>query len=135
MSNARLTDGTQRPNILCNPSSGHSLHDIAFSPDPAASYYNAACVADPGDQVAGNAPRFSDNARGPGIHNIDLGTFKAFRIREGMKAEVRAEFLNFTNTTRFATPASFQGDTNGFGKVTGQANTPRRIQIGVRFEF
>jgi hypothetical protein len=134
MSSPRLTDGTQRPNIICNPRTGMSLHDVAMSTDPNASYFNETCVTDPGDQITGNAPRFSDNARGPGIHNIDLGIFKGFPIREGMKMEVRAEFLNFTNTVRFATPSSFQGD-SFFGKVTAQSNLPRRIQMGVRFEF
>jgi hypothetical protein len=134
MSSPRLTDGTQRPDIICNPMSGLSLHDVATSSDPAANYFNADCVQDPGDQIAGNAPRFSDNAHGPGIKNLDLGIFKDFPIREGMKAEVRAEFLNATNTVRFATPSSFQGDT-GFGLVTTQANIPRRIQLAVRFEF
>jgi len=134
MSSPRLTDGTQRPNIICNPRTGMSLHDVAMSTDPNASYFNASCLTDPGDQIAGNAPRFSDNARGPANHNLDLGIFKGFPIREGMKAEVRAEFLNFTNTPRFATPSSFQGD-SFFGKVTAQANLPRRIQMGVRFEF
>ncbi|MBZ5666365.1 MAG: TonB-dependent receptor [Acidobacteriia bacterium] len=134
MSTPRLADGNQRPDITCNPMSGLSLHDVATSTDPSANYFNANCIQDPGDQIAGNAPRFSDNARGPGIKNLDLGIFKDFPIREGMKAEVRAEFLNATNTVRFATPSSFQGDT-GFGLVTTQANTPRRIQLAVRFEF
>ena len=135
MASPQLTDGTQRPNILCSPATGLSLHELAFATDPNASYYKDACLSAPGDQVAGNAPRFSNDVRGPRIHNIDLGIFKSFRIREGMKAEVRGEFLNFTNTTRFATPASFFGDTNSFGKVQAQANLPRRIQMGVRFEF
>jgi hypothetical protein len=136
MSSPRLTDGNQRPNIVCNPSSGMSAHDVAMSTDPNASYFKATCLTDPGDQVAGNAPRFSDNVRGPGIRNIDLGIFKDFRFRETMKVEVRGEFLNFTNTPRFAIPSSFQGDSN-FGKVLATLpNTfPRRIQMGVRFEF
>jgi hypothetical protein len=134
LSSPRLTDGTQRPNITCNPVSGMSLHDVATSSDPNANFFNGSCFEDPGDQIAGNAPRFSDNARGPGIKNLDLGIFKDFPIREGMKAEVRAEFLNATNTVRFATPSSFVGD-GGFGLVTGQSNTPRRIQMAVRFEF
>ena len=134
-SSQRLADGFQRPNISCNPMSGKSLHDVATANDPNVRYFNESCFQDPGDQIAGNAPRFSDNARGPGIKNLDLGIFKDFPIREGMKAEVRAEFLNATNTVRFATPASFQGDSGSFGLVTGQANTPRRIQVAVRFEF
>ena len=134
MASPRLTDGYQRPNIVCSPRTGLSLHDVVMSADPNASYFNASCLTDPGDQIAGNAPRFSDNARGPGIRNIDLGIFKDFPIHEAVKAQVRAEFLNFTNTPRFATPSSFQGDSL-FGKVTGTANSPRRIQMGVRLEF
>ncbi len=134
-SGQRLADGFQRPDIICNPMSGMSLHDVATSTDPSANYFNPNCFADPGDQIAGNAPRFSTNARGPGIKNLDLGIFKDFPIREGMKAEVRAEFLNATNTVRFQTPASFFGASSSFGLVTTQANTPRRIQMAVRFEF
>jgi hypothetical protein len=134
MSNSRLADGLQRPNLLCNPVSGISLHDLAFSSDPNANFYNPACFADPGDQVPGNAPRFSANARGEGIKNLDLGFFKDFAIREGMKLELRAEFFNFTNSVRFATPFSSFGDSS-FGNVVSQANTPRRTQVAVRFEF
>src|SRR5450432_108580 len=135
LASPQLTDGLQRPNVLCSPASGISLHDIAFSTDPNASYYKDSCLSVPDDQVAGNAPRFSNDVRGPGVRNIDLGLFKDFHIRESMKAEVRAEFLNFTNTPRFATPPSFFGDPDNFGKVQTQANSPRRIQMGVRFEF
>jgi hypothetical protein len=134
MSNSRLWDGLQRPNISCNPMAGMSLHDLAFSSDPNASFYNLSCFSDPGDQIAGDAPRFSSNARTQGIKNLDLGFFKDFAIREGMKLQLRAEFFNFTNSVRFATPFSSWGDSS-FGAVTSQANTPRRTQIAVRFEF
>ncbi len=135
MAESRFTDGLQRPNITCdNPLSGMSLHDIAFSDDPSASYYNSDCFEDPGDEVAGNAPRFSSNARGEGIKNLDFGIFKDFPINERAKFQFRAEFFNFTNSVRFATPFSARGDDN-FGRVTTQANSPRRAQIAVRFEF
>jgi hypothetical protein len=89
--------------------------------------------------VPGNAPRFSANARGEGIKNIDMGIFKDFVVREGMKLELRAEFFNITNTVRFRTPDSFLGDTS-FGKVTrqvssSQAGGPRTGQLAIRFEF
>jgi hypothetical protein len=136
LDDSNLADGQQRPNITCPKLlSGLSLHDIAFSNDPDASYFNDACFDDqPGDQVPGNAPRFSPNARGQGIKNLDLGFFKDFTVHEGMKVELRAEFFNFTNSTRFRTPNSFLGAGN-FGKVTRQANSPRTGQIAVRFEF
>jgi len=113
-----------------------SLHDLAFSTDPNASYYNSSCFSTPADQVPGNAPRFSANARGQGIKNIDMGFFKDFTVHEGMKLELRAEFFNLANYTRFGTPDSLLGDTN-FGRVTRTASGshPRNGQIAVRFEF
>jgi Carboxypeptidase regulatory-like domain/TonB dependent receptor len=135
LANASIADGTQRPNITCkNVRTSLSLHDLAFSTDPSASYYNSNCFSIPDDQVPGNAPRFSANARGEGIRNTDMGFFKDFKVREGMKLELRAEFFNLTNSTRFRTPDSLLGDTN-FGRVTRQANHPRNGQIAVRFEF
>jgi hypothetical protein len=135
LANGSIADGTQRPNITCpNLMTGLSLHNIAFSTDPSASYYNSNCFSIPNDQVPGNAPRFSANARGEGIKNTDMGFFKDFAVHEGMKLELRAEFFNLTNSVRFRTPDSLLGDTN-FGRVTRQANSPRNGQIAVRFEF
>jgi hypothetical protein len=135
LANSQIADGQQRPNITCsNLRTGLSLHDLAFSSDPNASYYNGNCFGIPNDQVPGNAPRFSSNARGQGIKNTDMGFFKDFTVREGMKLELRAEFFNLTNSVRFRTPDSFLGDTT-FGRVTRQANSPRNGQIAVRFEF
>jgi hypothetical protein len=140
LAGSSIADGQQRPNITCsNLGTGLSLHDVAFSNDPNASYYNGNCFSIPNDQVPGNAPRFSANARGEGIKNIDMGIFKDFVVREGMKLELRAEFFNITNTVRFRTPDSFLGDTS-FGKVTrqvssSQAGGPRTGQLAIRFEF
>jgi hypothetical protein len=63
-----------------------------------------------------------------------LSFSKEFRIREGMKLQLRGEFFNFTNTPRFAPPNTFVGDST-FGTVTSTLGSPRHTQIGVRFEF
>jgi hypothetical protein len=135
LANSSIADGQQRPDITCShPGTGLSLHDLAFSNDPNASYYNGNCFTPPDDQVPGNAPRFSSNVRGEGIRNTDMGFFKDFTVKEGMKLELRAEFFNLTNSVRFRTPDSFLGDSD-FGKVTRTANNPRNGQIAIRFEF
>jgi Carboxypeptidase regulatory-like domain len=135
LANSSIADGQQRPNITCSrPGTGLSLHDVAFSNDPNASYYNGNCFSIPDDQVPGNAPRFSSNVRSEGIRNTDMGFFKDFAVKEGMKLELRAEFFNLTNSVRFQTPDSFLGDSD-FGKVEQTANHPRNGQIAVRFEF
>jgi hypothetical protein len=120
--------------VICNQlSSGISFHNAAATGN---SVFNAACFADPGDQVPGNAPRYFSVLRGDGIHNVDLSFSKEFAIRERMKLQLRGEFFNFTNTPRFAFPDLGVGSTT-FGDVTSTAegSTPRVAQFGMRFEF
>ncbi len=138
MSQATLDDGNQRPNVVCNPSSGISAHESALSASSAnpVSVFNPLCFANPGYEQPGNAPRFFSNLRVDGIHNIDLSFEKAFIPREGMRLELRAEFFNFFNTPRFAMPDNLWGDST-FGQIssTAMGSTPRHGQVGVRFEF
>jgi len=145
MAEPRLADGNQRPEVVCSAvGSGFSYHQAAANGqnlaaggnvDPAsASVFNGNCFSDPGDQIAGNAPRYFSNLRGDGIHNADLSFSKEFSIRENMKLQIRGEFFNFTNTPRFNFPDTAFGDST-FGQVTSTLNTPRHTQIGVRFEF
>lgn len=132
LADARLADGSQRPDVSCSQlSTGISYHQAAATGQP---ILNASCFADPGDQVPGNAPRYFSNLRSNGIHNADLSFSKEFAIREGMKLQLRGEFFNFTNTPRFAAPDTFFGDST-FGMVTSTLGSPRHTQIGVRFEF
>ena len=138
MSEASLDDGNQRPDVICNPSTGVSSHRSALSQSSAnpLSTLNSSCFADPGLEQAGNAPRFFSDLRTDGIHNIDLSIEKSFVPHEGMRLELRAEFFNFFNTPRFAVPDNLWGDST-FGQISSlaQGSTPRHGQIGVRFEF
>ncbi|HEY6338952.1 MAG TPA: carboxypeptidase-like regulatory domain-containing protein [Candidatus Sulfotelmatobacter sp.] len=147
MANARLANGTQRPQVFCNlpPKSGWSMHDVALQWENVGvtatpSYFNANCFGDPGDQIPGNAPRYFSNLRVDGIHNMDLNLYKSFVPKEGMRLEVRAEMFNFFNHPRFAQPDSAVGD-QFFGTITGDSvngtvlQTPRFFQFGLRFEF
>jgi hypothetical protein len=138
MESPQLADGSQRPNVICSQvSSGVSYHQAAFnglSGNGNPSVLDESCFADPGDQVAGNAPRYFSNLRSDGIHNTDLSLSKEISIREGMKLQIRGEFFNFTNTPRFSLPDTSFGSTQ-FGQVTGTLNSPRHTQIGLRFQF
>ena len=131
MSQPTLDDRNQRPNVICNPSSGISPHQSALT---GASVLNSSCFADPGYEQAGNAPRYFSNLRTDGIHNVDFSFSKSFVPREGMKLEIRGEFFNFFNTPRFATPDTLWGDST-FGQVTSTLGNPRHGQFGLRFEF
>jgi hypothetical protein len=136
----RLADGNQRPNVICpQVSSGISYHAAAanfLNGTGDASVFNANCFADPGDQIAGDAPRYFSNLRSDGIHNVDLSFSKEFAFRESMKLQLRAEFFNFTNTPRFGFPdLNFGSGTFGDVTSTAPGSTPRRTQFGLRFQF
>jgi hypothetical protein len=138
MESSQLADGGQRPDVVCSQvSSGVSYHQAALNfvrgtGNP--SVFNEACFADPGDQVAGNAPRYFSNLRSDGIHNTDLSLSKEIKVREGMLLQLRAEFFNFTNTPRFAFPVASFGASD-FGDVEGTLGNPRHMQFGLRFQF
>lgn len=137
MASAQLADGNQRPDVTCaQVSSGTGYHRAALNLNSGTNnlVFNPSCFADPGDQVAGNAPRYFSNLRSDGIRNTDLSLSKEITIREGMKLQIRGEFFNFTNTPRFGLPGTGFGDTT-FGQVTSTLNTPRHMQFGVRFQF
>ena len=147
MANARLANGTQRPQVICSQlKTGTSVHtaaldweNVGVSANPA-TFLNANCFADPGDQIPGNAPRDSPGLRTDGIHNLDMNIYKSFVPKEGMRIEVRAEMFNFANHPRFGPPNTAVGDPF-FGTITtDQVNgsvleNPRSFQFGLRFEF
>ena len=127
-----LADGNQRPNVICSQlSSGLSYRDAAKLGE---SVLNQDCFGDPGDNIAGNAPRHFSNLRGDGIHNLDTSLSKEFTIREGKLLQVRAEMFNAFNHQRFAFPDVGSGD-GALGQVTSTTNNFRRMQFGARFQF
>ncbi len=85
--------------------------------------------------------RFS-SLRGPRQNNVDVALIKQTTIKEGMKAEFRAEALNvsnhpfFPNPNMTATTAQSVQDT-GFGQISAstQNNYARRLQLSLRFVF
>lgn len=76
---------------------------------------------------------FALNIRDPWQRNEDIGLRKAFKIREGMKAEFRAEFLNAFNRHTFGGI-----DTSvlspRFGQITSVGGN-RTGQVGLRVDF
>jgi hypothetical protein len=131
MYNGRIFYGDQRPNLAGNPCSGASIDQVV---NGTANYFDVSAFSDPGDEADGNSPRYLSNCRAPGIHNLDQGIEKTFRIRENMYVEVRAEFFNFLNTPRFAYPYAGYGSSY-FGTISSTSNSPRHGQFGARFVF
>ena len=131
-SNSRLTDGNQRPNVVCSQlKTGISYHEAAATGAP---YLNQDCFADPGDNIPGDAPRHFSNLRGDGIRNVDMSLEKEFQIHERAQLQIRAEMFNVANHQRFAFPDVGSGD-GSFGTITSTTNNYRRMQFGARVQF
>jgi hypothetical protein len=139
MGNPRLADGNQRANVLCTTrgqslTTGISIHRAAEFQQP---YINASCFADPGDQQAGNAPRYFSNLRSDGIHNFDISVERVYKFGDrGGQMEIHGDCLNCLNTERFGVPDFGYGDST-FGIISGTAGgaLPRNMQLGARYQF
>lgn len=96
-------------------------------------WFNAAGASAP--FTLGNAPRFSPNVRADGTHHADINIAKNFRILERLRAQLRGEFYNITNTPQFAVPGITVGAAD-FGQVNGtRFNDRRTVQAGLKLLF
>ncbi|MFN0109047.1 MAG: carboxypeptidase regulatory-like domain-containing protein [Blastocatellia bacterium] len=77
--------------------------------------------------------RFSQ-FRGDALNLWDLSVSKNFQFTESIRLQLRGEFLNAFNKVILDNPNLTTNNTN-FGKVTGQANLPRDVQIGLKLIF
>jgi len=70
---------------------------------------------------------------------LDVGVLKDIPIHEAIKMEFRAEFLNFTNTPLFNSPASqnVNSSLNGIIQSAQYSNGagPRNIQFALKLYF
>lgn len=94
-------------------------------------WINPAAFAQAPQFTFGNVSR-TNPLRGPGQINWDVSIFKTFTLTERLKAQFRAEALNFTNTPMFNGPNTTFTSPQ-FGLISSQANFSRLIQLGVRF--
>ncbi|MCC6589142.1 MAG: TonB-dependent receptor [Bryobacterales bacterium] len=73
--------------------------------------------------------------RNPNINNWDMSFVKnTFVYRERVKLQLRGELINAFNRVWFG--GLDTSPTSGtYGRLTGQANTPRNIQVGLKLSF
>jgi hypothetical protein len=134
------------PTKLRSKINGNTV-DATF--DPSIFYFGDAAVqtngvADPVKQRADNRIRLANNIRTfpsrlPGFRrqNLDLwdlSLIKNFSITEGIKFQLRGEFLNAFNHPQFGDPETNPTSSN-IGRVTSQSNLPRNVQIGLKLIF
>jgi hypothetical protein len=97
-----------------------------------------------------NDVRFGNVGRnslvGPGVVNVDLGIFRAFRISEGSELQFRVDARNLTNTPHFNNPSANASnmtfgpdgtllDAGSFMNITGARSDERQIRFGLRYSF
>jgi len=119
----------QRPNIVTDFASA-----AVENPTPD-SWFNTAAFRAPGQYEIGNAPRWVPNIRFGPTNHADFAILKNFRWGESIKAQLRGEMFNVTNTPQLGRANTTLGS-GDFGRVTGTTNVgPRNIQLGLRVQF
>ena len=124
------TWGGQRPNLSGTLSKASGLNLDQYFADP-----SVATVPDA--YTLGTAPKTVGSVRAPGTNVMSASMFKEFalsELREGMKLEIRLESFNALNHPTFGAPNTTVG-TSSFGLITNQANSPREVQLGMKFYF
>ncbi|HLH04229.1 MAG TPA: carboxypeptidase-like regulatory domain-containing protein [Bryobacteraceae bacterium] len=127
-SNGILNNGgfnTERANVSGDPNAGGGSVDH---------WFNTAAFSNPAPYTYGNSkPNLLNSDWG---RNVDLSLFRQFHVGLGERRffEFRAEAFNAFNNVVFSYPDSSLTDTN-FGRVTSQRNSPRELQLGLKFYF
>jgi hypothetical protein len=83
---------------------------------------------------AGNTTRHNPRARQRWNLNENFSLAKTFPIAESVRLDLRWEMFNALNRFRPSTGSTNVDDPN-FGRVQGQLNEPRRMQLGLKLYF
>jgi hypothetical protein len=97
-------------------------------------YINPAAYALAPAFTFGTGPRTDDRIRTPFRINYDVAITKSTPVVGRVKAEIRVELLNATNTPKFVGPETRLG-TAQFGTITQQAGLMRTTQLMLRFRW
>jgi hypothetical protein len=68
------------------------------------------------------------------MNQLDMNVARNLTLTEGLRMQIRAEFINALNNVHWQGPNTDINSSN-FAKVTAQDNTPRWIQFQLRFTF
>jgi hypothetical protein len=73
---------------------------------------------------------------GPPVFEMDAAIFKETKLNERVSVELRMEALNVFNHHGFiVTSANMDINSQLFGQINTQANTPRELQFALRVKF
>jgi hypothetical protein len=132
-----LFGGPNRPSRVPGVDRFTGVSKADFDPDKHR-LLNVAAYRQPAPFTMGDVGRVEPDLRGFTFWNESMTFMKRTyvpAIREAFNIEFRAEFFNLTNRVVFSNPAANINNTNTFGVVSGQSNSPRTIQFGLKFNF
>jgi len=105
-----------------------------LGPNPRA-FLDRNAFQNPAAFTFGTTPRtMAYGLRNPGQKNLDLSLRREFRLRESLKLSVQADAFNMPNWVMFSAP-NINITSAAFGRISGQANSPRAVQFSSRIEF
>lgn len=127
-----------------NPFAGVSHHRQVSDGTVYEQWINPNAFAAPTDGTFGNQRR--NQLFGPGYEDVDLSVFKSVKIRERVKAQLRAELFNVFNRVNLANPSGSYGSGLGIiGSTIGASSNngapgigpgePFNAQLGVKLLF
>lgn len=76
-----------------------------------------------------------DELRMPSSWDLDWSIGKDLRLTERYKLTFSAQMFNVFNVVNFNAPSLNLNSPTNFGVFTTQSNTPRRVLLGLRFQF
>ena len=97
-------------------------------------WFDTSVFSQPAPFTFGNTGRTLPDVRGPNSVNMDFSLFKNFPIRDRVNVQFRAEAFNVTNTPVFGLPDQAL-NSQTFGQINTQSNTPRQIQFALKLLF
>ncbi|MEO8678399.1 MAG: hypothetical protein ABI665_05090, partial [Vicinamibacterales bacterium] len=127
---ARALSG--RPFTLTNANFDPDLNGILAEPLPAGDYAgngkNAFTVK--------NYTAERNGAYGPGFFSLDMRFGYGIKVQSHRRLEISADVFNLSNRTNFLNPTGNQASTQ-FLLLTAYSTSyaPRKVQLGLRFEF
>ncbi len=118
---------TERMNVSSNPDAGASVHTRA-------EWFNTGAFTAPTGYTYGNE---KPNAYvSQHFNDVDMSVFRNFHLGLGEERyfQFRAESFNLFNNVVWGTPDNSNTDTN-YGQITSQRNTPRQLQMSLKFYY
>lgn len=127
---ASNTAGIQNPRTQPNNNGGDPRLD-GSAQSRLGKWFDTSAYSQPAAFTFGNEPIFSPVLRAHNVRNFDLSVFKNLDLTATMRVQVRVEALNAFNRVQFSGPNT-SVTSSSFGVVSGQANAPRQLQVGVK---